>query len=74
MRSVQNNSILLKKQTFLSDMTHTHTHTHTHYNTVLHTDEVDSKQLNLAEKTNFSLRHDTHTHTHTHTLQHSLTH
>ncbi len=42
--STQNNSILLKKLTLLSDMTHTHTQKHTHYNTVLHTDEINSKQ------------------------------
>ncbi len=38
----QNNSILLKKQTLLSG--HTNPQKHTHYNTVLHTDEINSKQ------------------------------
>ncbi len=42
--STQNNSILLKNQTLLSDMTHKQSKTHTHYNTVLHTDEINSKQ------------------------------
>ncbi len=41
--STQNNSILLKKQTLLSDMTHKQSK-HTHYNTVSHTDEINSKQ------------------------------
>ncbi len=36
--------------------------------------KLHSKQLNLAEKSNFALRHDTQTLKDTHTLQHSLTH
>ncbi len=41
--SSQNNPILLKNQTLLSDMTHKPSK-NTHYDTVLHTDEINSKQ------------------------------
>ncbi len=41
--SAQNNSILLRNQTLLLDVTHKQKK-HTHFNTVLHTDEINSKQ------------------------------